>query len=119
MRTEQSHHPDHHSWFLPIDPPPAHGPEPLAPVFSPVRDKSRLGATEDLDREPDGVPHSIVGATAGFAVMLAILVASVWFVSSWPMRVAVLILVFLATPVIITSLTHKSDRERDHVHPSR
>lgn len=119
MQPEQNHLPDHHSWFLPIDPPPAHGPEPIAPVYSPVRDDSKLGPTEDLDREPDGVPHSVVGATAGFAVVLAILVASVWFVSSWTMRVGVAILIALAMPVVISSLKHKADRDRDHVHPSR
>jgi hypothetical protein len=89
------------------------------PVHSPVRDASRLGPTEDLDREPDGVPHAVVGATAGFAVILSILLASVWFISSWPMRVGVLIIVVAATPVIITSLKHKADRDRDHTHPSR
>jgi hypothetical protein len=119
MRPEQSPHPNHHSWFLPIDPPPVHGPAPIAPVYAPVRDESKLGPTEDLDREPDGVPHSVVGATAGFAVVLSLLLASVWFVSSWAMRVGVLILVAAAVPVITTSLKHKADRDRDHVHPSR
>jgi hypothetical protein len=114
--------PRHHHWndiFQPIAPPPAHGPDPIVPVHSPVRDESRLGATEDIDREPDGVPHAVVGATAGFAVVLSILLASVWFISSWTMRVGVLIIVFTAMPVIITSLKHKADRDRDHAHPSR
>jgi hypothetical protein len=114
------HH--HHGWselFQPIDPPPAHGPEPIEPIYAPVRDASKLGPTEDLDREPDGVPHAVVGATAGFAVVLALLVASAWFVSSWPMRLAVALLVFMAVPVVVTSLKHKADRDRDHVHPSR
>jgi hypothetical protein len=116
----------HHwnDWFRPIEPPPqqdwpAHGPEPIAPVFSPVRDDSKVGPTEDLDREPDGVPHAVVGATAGFAVVLSLLIASAWFVSSWTMRVGVILLVAFAVPVVVTTLKHKADRDRDHVHPSR
>ena len=122
MRTDPQPVTRHHGWnelFRPIDPPPAHGPEPIAPVYAPIRDESKLGETEDLDREPDGVPHAVVGATAGFAVVLVILVASAWFVSTWTMRVAVAILIFLAVPVVVTSLKHKADRERDHLHPSR
>ena len=42
---------------------------------NPVRDDRRLAPTEDLDREPDGVPHKVVGMTAFFSVVLALLVA--------------------------------------------
>jgi hypothetical protein len=123
MRPEdQPSPPRHRHWndiFQPIDPPPAHGPEPIVPIQSPVRDESRLGPTEDLDREPDGVPHAVVGATAGFAVVLALLVAAVWIVGSWTMRVGMAIIVCAAVPVITTSLKHKADRDRDHLHPSR
>ena len=40
---------------------------------NPVRDDSKLAPTEDLDREPDGVPHKVVGLTALFSVMIAML----------------------------------------------
>ena len=122
MRPDPHAPPMHHGFnelFQPIAPPPAHGPDPSEPVQWPVRDESRLGPTEDLDREPDGVPHAVVGATAGFAVVLAILLASVWFVSSWTMRAGVAILVVLALPVVVSSLSRKADRDRDHAHPSR
>src|SRR5262245_22786294 len=42
-------------------------PEPM----SPIRDDHALGPTEDLDREPDGVPHGIVGRTVLGAYVLA------------------------------------------------
>ena len=45
-------------------------------VHSPVRDDEALGPTEDLDREPDGMPHQVIGLTALFSVMLAMLFAS-------------------------------------------
>jgi hypothetical protein len=35
------------------------------------------------------------------------------------MRICVAILIALAMPVVISSLKHKADRDRDHVHPSR
>lgn len=123
MRTEpQPARPHPHHWndlFQPIPPPPAHGPPPTSPTHSPIRDASRLGPTEDIDREPDGVPHSVVGATAAFSVMLAVLLVSVWFVSSWTSRAFVILLLVVAVPVVVTSLTHKADRDRDRVHPSR
>lgn len=53
-------------------PPPPKIPEPQ----NPVRDDSRLGATEDLDRAPDGFPHVTMAvlvvaivAIAGVALM--------------------------------------------------
>jgi hypothetical protein len=104
--------------FQPIEPP-AHGPPPTSEIQSPIRDESKLGATEDLDREPDGVPHSIVGATAGFSIVLAILVACAWFVSDWPGRILTFVLVAIAFPVVISTLKHKADRDRDQAHPSR
>src|SRR5262245_10409575 len=46
----------------------------MAMTQAPVRDDSALASDEDLDRAPDGVPHSVVGYTALFSVMLAMLV---------------------------------------------
>ena len=86
---------------------------------NPVRDDSRLSPTEDLDRDPDGVPHSVVGMTAGFAVMFAMLVAFMMLLGSGWIRFAVIGLALLAVPVVVSSLRKKADRERDHLHPSR
>jgi hypothetical protein len=98
---------------------------PIVPVdvghepHNPVRDDSKLAPGEDLDREPDGVPHRIVGLTALFAVMLAALLAFMFISGGTTTRVAAALIAVLAVPVIVGSLNAKSARERDHVHPSR
>ena len=98
----------------PIIRPPDVGHEP----HNPVRDDSKTSAHEDLDREPDGVPHSVVGMTALFSVVLALLVAFM-FLAGGAVRIAAVALVIIAVPVIVGVLRRKADRERDHVHPSR
>jgi hypothetical protein len=94
-------------------------PDPTHETHSPVRDERELGATEDLDRQPDGVPHRVVGLTALFSVMLALLVAAMLLVNSTFTRVGGVILALIAIPVIVMTLRDKSEHERDHVHPSR
>ncbi len=98
----------------PIIRPPDVGHEP----HNPVRDDSKTSANEDLDREPDGVPHSVVGMTALFSVVLALLVAFM-FLAGGAVRIAAVVLLLLAVPLIVSTLRKKADRERDHVHPSR
>ena len=98
----------------PIIRPPDVGHEP----HNPVRDDSKTSPNEDLDREPDGVPHNIVGMTALFSVMLAMLVAFM-FLAGGTARVLAILLVLLAVPVLVSTLRRKSERERDHLHPSR
>jgi hypothetical protein len=106
---------EHHHFFQPIEPPP---PEDI-PVHGPIRDDSHIGATEDLDREPDGVPHSVVGFTALFAVVLAMLLVVLFFSGSTAGRVGAALLLLFAVPVVFGRLKRKADRERDPVHPSR
>lgn len=86
---------------------------------NPVRDDSKLAPTEDLDRQPDGVPHRVVGLTALFSVMLAILVAAMALLGGTVGRVLAAILCVIAIPLLVRSLGRKSDRDRDHSHPSR
>lgn len=86
---------------------------------NPVRDRSQLSPTEDLDREPDGVPHSVVGLTALFSVMLAMLVAFMFLSGSTIGRVAAVALALIAIPTLVATLRNKAARERDRVHPSR
>src|SRR5215510_4756069 len=95
--------------------PPDVGHEP----HNPVRDDRKLAPTEDLDREPDGVPHVVVGLTALFSVMLAMLVAFMFIVGGAMVKGAAVVLVLLTVPVLVSSLRKKADNERDHVHPSR
>lgn len=70
---------------------------------------------EDPERLPDGIPHAVIGLTAGYAVLLAIALVLA-FAGDRP-----LLAVFAAvlTPTIVWKLVGKSERERDLVHPSR
>lgn len=95
------------------------GPDRSHDTHAPVRDDSKTGYTEDLDREPDGVPHSVVGYTAGFAVVLSLLVAMMFIAGGTVGKVAAILLALVAIPVMVGSLRKKAARERDHVHPSR
>jgi hypothetical protein len=95
--------------------PPDVGHEP----HNPVRDDSKLSPTEDLDRQPDGVPHQVVGMTALFSVMLALLVGIMFVFGGMVTKIAAIVLAVLAVPVLVGTLRNKSERDRDHVHPSR
>lgn len=86
---------------------------------NPVRDDSKLAPSEDLDREPDGVPHDVVGLTAVFSVMLAMLVAFMFISGGGVAKFAAVALAVMATFVIVGTLRRRADRERDHAHPSR
>lgn len=99
----------------PLLQPPDVGHEP----HNPVRDDHKLAITEDLDREPDGVPHRVVGLTALFSVFLAMLVAFMFLAGGTAMKVAAVLLALMAIPVLVGTLRKKAERERDHVHPSR
>jgi hypothetical protein len=99
----------------PLLEPPFVGHEP----HNPVRDDTKLSPTEDLDREPDGVPHSVVGLTALFSVMLAMLVAFMFISGGTVTRVAAVLLAVIAIPVLVGTLRSKAEHDRDHTHPSR
>ena len=86
---------------------------------SPVRNDAMLAPTEDLDREPDGVPHKVVGLTALFSVMLAMLVAFMFLTGGTTGKVLSVILAFIAIPAMVASLRRKAQNDRDDVNPSR
>ena len=83
----------------------------------------RSAATPQVDRkvaaallrEPDGVPHAVVGFTALFSVILALLVACM-LIATPPAAIA---FALIAVPWFISSLARKAERERDVLHPSR
>jgi hypothetical protein len=77
-----------------------------------VRDPGKLASTEDLDREPDGVPHGVVGLTALFSVMLAMLVAATLLSGHIVGKIATIALIVLAIPALVTGLRGKAERER-------
>lgn len=89
------------------------------PPVHPVRSDAHLAPTEDLDREPDGVPHSVVGLTALFSVMLAMLVAFMFLTGSGWGKAFAVILALVAIPTLVGSLRKKAARDRDDFHPSR
>lgn len=88
-------------------------------IQSPVRDDAALGPTEDLDREPDGMPHHVIGLTALFSVMLAMLVGFMILTGGAVSRIAAVILALMAIPVLVSTLRGTADRARDRIHPSR
>lgn len=88
-------------------------------VNAPVRDDDALGPTEDLDREPDGVPHAVIGLTALFSVMLAVLVGFMFLAGGTVSRVAAVVIALMAIPVLVSTLRRRADRDRDQLHPSR
>lgn len=100
-------------------PPLLHQPDVGHEPHNPVRDDRKLAPTEDLDREPDGVPHQVVGLTALFSVLLAMLIAVMFLSGSNTGRVAAVLLAVVAIPMLVVILRDKAERDRDHVHPSR
>lgn len=86
---------------------------------APVRDDEALGPTEDLDREPDGVPHAVIGLTAFFSVIVAMLVAFMFLTGKTVGHIAAIALALLAIPVVVSSLRKRAARDRDRLHPSR
>lgn len=74
--------------------------------------------TEDLQREPDGIPHAVIGFTALYCVLLATLLFVI-LTSASSGRIGAVIFGLLALPAITLGLQHVAARDRDHVHPSR
>jgi heme A synthase len=72
--------------------------------------------SEDLDRELDGVPHDVVGGTVFAAAALGALALFLLVAVHWAVALGVGV---LSLPILVSTLTRRSDRERDHVHPSR
>jgi hypothetical protein len=75
--------------------------------------------TEDVQREPDGVPHAVVGFTAMYCVVIAILTAAMFTAGTASGSIGVGMLVFLITLAIGAGLTRRARLGRDHAHPSR
>ena len=88
-------------------------------AHGPVRDERALGPTEDLDREPDGVPHKVVGLTAGFSVVLAVLLAALFLTGHTIGLVAAILISAAAIPLLVGSMRKKAATHRDQLHPSR
>jgi hypothetical protein len=92
--------------------------EPAPRLPAPV-DLIRLTPHEDIDRQPDGVPHLVIGLTALFSVLLAAVLIGVCLSGPSLGLIAAALLIITAIPVMVTWLNAKAERERDHIHPSR
>jgi hypothetical protein len=83
-----------------------------------IRDNRRLGPTEDNVREPDGVPHDVVGLAALFSVLFAAVVLGMWLNGSTG-RVAAIGMCLIGIPMLVTNLRTRSERERESYRSSR
>jgi len=72
--------------------------------------------SENLERQPDGVPHDIVWRVVFATCALAAISLLALEAAGWMMAVIVAV---LALPLTVALLQRKSDRERDHIHPAR
>jgi hypothetical protein len=90
-----------------------HGP------IHPVRVEAHLAPTEDLDREPDGVPHNVVGLTALFSVILAMLVAFMFLTGHTTGKVLAVLLALVAIPTLVATLRKKAAHDRHDMPASR
>lgn len=86
---------------------------------SPVRDPEATSPNEDLDREPDGAPHMVIGMTALGSVLMAMAVAFMILTGNTAAIIAAIVLVVLGVPVMVSRLRDAAERTRDRVHPSR
>jgi Flp pilus assembly protein TadB len=74
---------------------------------------------EDVERQPDGVPHLVIGLTALFSVAIAALVIGVFHSGATLGSGAAILIAFVGVPLLVFRLGAKADRDRDHDHPSR
>jgi hypothetical protein len=81
--------------------------------------EQRLTPHEDIERQPDGVPHLVIGLTALFSVLLAAVLISMFRSGPTVGSVASVALALIAIPVLVSKLGAKAERDRDHDHPSR
>ncbi len=73
---------------------------------------------DDPQREPDGVPHDIVGLVAVSTCLAAAIVLALLLLGTWG-KVAAIAVGLAAAPLINASLRRRDLRERDGNHPSR
>jgi len=72
----------------------------------------------EVGREPDGVPHAVVGLTALYSLVLAVVVVAMLGGDSPRNHIAAVAFAALAVPVLVSKIGSKARRERDHIHAS-
>lgn len=80
------------------------------------RDDRSAGPVEEVDRDPDGVPHDVVGLSALFSFLLAALVLGMWLTGSTTGRVSAIALLVFGVPMLVSGLRERAERERDRRH---
>jgi hypothetical protein len=87
--------------------------------LGPLDPADQIGPHEDLDRQPDGVPHLVIGLTALFSVAIAVLMIGVFHSGATLGSAAAVLIAFVGVPLLVFRLGAKAERDRDHDHPSR
>jgi hypothetical protein len=87
---------------------------PNAPQHS--SNEQSLGHTDEVIRDPDGVPHDVVGLSALFSFLLAALVLGMWLTGSTTGRVSAIALLVFGVPMLVSGLRERAERERDRRH---
>ena len=86
---------------------------------SPVRDDAALGPTEDLDRQPDGVPHRVIGlALLGSLVLAAIVLLLLSGHASRHPGAVVALLVTIPSAIAVAIALGRAWRKPGASHPS-
>lgn len=88
----------------------------VQPHTAPIRNERILRPTEDIDRDPDGVPHDVVGLSALFSFLLAALVLGMWLTGSTMGRVSAIALLVFGVPMLVSGLRERAERERNRHH---
>jgi hypothetical protein len=88
-------------------------------IESPVPDPDALGPGEDIEREPDGAPHAVIGWTAFTIVGIALILGALMAVGGAAALVTAIIVVVFGAPAAIVALRRAADSRRDQQHPSR
>jgi hypothetical protein len=92
---------------------------PSAPQdIAPIRNDRDVSPIESVHRDPDGVPHDVVGLSALFSFLLAALVLGMWLTGSTMGRVSAIALLVFGVPMLVSGLRERSERERNR-HRSR
>jgi hypothetical protein len=81
--------------------------------------EQQLGPHEDLDRQPDGVPHLVIGLTALLSVGLAAALIGIFHSGAALGTGIAVVIALVAIPLLVFRLDAKAERDRDHEHPSR
>lgn len=78
-----------------------------------------VGPHEDLERQPDGVPHLVIGLTALLSVGLAAALIGIFHSGAALGTGVAVVIALVAIPLLVFRLDAKAERDRDHEHPSR